>query len=144
MSPLGTYQVEPSPAAQPGDPEAQVLDHPGRVVDRDGVADAVLVLHGQQDAREVVANERLGTETDGGADDRGAGQEGGEVDAEIPRTTKRATMATKKRQTLESRATTVVMRAPAREPPVRSVVWRATRPRTAGWPGPRSGPPGRR
>ncbi len=66
----------------PGDAKGQVLDHPaqveaGGIGDLDGVADAVLVLDGQEDPGEVIANEGLRTEPDRGTDDGGTARAGG-------------------------------------------------------------------
>ena len=67
---------------EPGEPHGHVLDDARHAADGDGVADVVLVLHGHEDAREVVADDLLRAEAEGGADDGGAGQQRGQVDAE--------------------------------------------------------------
>ncbi len=69
-------------AAEAGEAHRHVLDDTGHTADGHRVADVVLVLHRHEDAREVVAHDLLCAEPEGGADDGGAGQERGEVDAE--------------------------------------------------------------
>ena len=71
-------------AAEAGEAHGDLLDHPRHAADRDRIADVVLVLHRHEDAREVVAHDLLRTEAQGGADDRRAGQQGRQVDAEHP------------------------------------------------------------
>ena len=67
----------PVHGAHTRDAEGEVLDHAADRADRDAVADAVLVLEREEEAGEIVAHDELGAEAEGGADDRGAGQQRG-------------------------------------------------------------------
>src|SRR5581483_4645335 len=73
--------------AYAGDAERDGLDDARGVqlrrLELDAVADAVLVLEDHEDAVEVVLDQRLGAEAHGDADDTGAGDERGHVDAHL-------------------------------------------------------------
>ena len=65
-----------------GQAHRDFLDDASDATDGDGVPDVVLVLHRHDDAGEVVAHDLLSPEAQGGADDGGAGQQGGQIDAQ--------------------------------------------------------------
>ncbi len=68
--------------AQRRPPERQILDRALDAGDLDHVALAVLVLHQDHRAVEVVLDQALGAESDGDADDAEAGHGGPDIDAE--------------------------------------------------------------
>ena len=69
--------------AQPRDPQADRLDGAARLAEVDDVADAVLVLEDHEDAGQEVLDQALGAEAEREADDAGAGDDRGDVDAEL-------------------------------------------------------------
>ena len=71
--------------AQRRPPQAEVLDRAGDAGDRDDVAPAELVLDEDQAAVQVVADEALGPEADGDADDAEAGDGRADVEPERAR-----------------------------------------------------------
>src|SRR5687767_3887941 len=64
----------------PRDPQADGLHHAHHFTGLDDVADAVLVLDGDEDAGQEVTDQLLGTETDGDTEDAHAGQQRRDVD----------------------------------------------------------------
>ena len=73
----------PSPPAQHRAAQRDLLDGAGRLAEVDDVADAVLVLDEHEQAGDAVLDEALGAEAEGDAGDPGAGDQRGEVDAEL-------------------------------------------------------------
>ena len=68
--------------AQPQRTDRDPLDGSLRRADVDVLADAEGVVDQEEDARDDVADQRLGAEADGDADDAGTGQQRADVDAE--------------------------------------------------------------
>ena len=70
-------------AAQHRRAQRDPLDRAGRHAEVDDVADAVLVLDQHEQAGDAVLDEVLGAEAEGDAGDAGAGDQRGQVDAEL-------------------------------------------------------------
>ena len=83
ISPLRTYQSTPRRVAHRGDPQADRLDHAGRLAEVDRVAHAVLVLQQHEQAGDQVLDQALRAEAERHADDAGAGQQRRQVEAEL-------------------------------------------------------------
>src|SRR5699024_6278503 len=66
------------------EPKARLFDNTGGPADGDILADVDLVFRQDKEAGDDVANQPLGTETDGQSDDAGTGDDGGGIDAKLP------------------------------------------------------------
>ena len=83
ISPLGTYQTVPLRSRSRVTRRRDRLDGADGLADVDHVADAVLVLEDHEDAGQEVLDQRLRTEAERDADDPGAGDDRGDVDADL-------------------------------------------------------------
>ena len=83
ISPLGTVWTTPSMSRMRRPPQVEVLDRAGHAGQAHDVALAELVLDEDERAVEVVADERLGAEADGDADDAEPGDGRPDVEAEL-------------------------------------------------------------
>ena len=80
--PVAHVPDDPGQVAQSGDPQRDVLDHADGFAEVHQVADPVLVLEDQEDARQVVLDQALRPEAEGHTQYAGAGQQGRDVDAQ--------------------------------------------------------------